>query len=332
MSQGTPTQPTAHIRFQSWEEFGAFLGQSGGARGLFVRADKPPAIGTEIGVHFVLPDGSELLLSGRVVHSLNALEAQALDEEPGMGVQFTHMSQEQGRQLQELMMKAFEASMAYRAYALEVIAQRRRQATEDLISILTHAEVDGQSLDDDELVMESLLILIGGDETTRHVISGGVEQLLRNRSQWELLQNDPSLVPQAVEEMIRWVSPIKNMCRTVVEDMDFHGASLKAGQKMMLLYESANRDESHFAKADVFDVRREKNDHLAFGLGTHFCLGANLARLEVRTMVEQLLVRLPDLALASDAPLRMREANFVSGAEEMAVTFSPTAPLAGAAA
>lgn len=237
-----------------------------------------------------------------------------------------------GNVTQELMMKAFEASMAYRAYALEVIAQRRRQATEDLISILTHAEVDGQSLDDDELVMESLLILIGGDETTRHVISGGVEQLLRNRSQWELLQADPSLVPQAVEEMIRWVSPIKNMCRTATADMEFHGAQIKQGQKLMLLYESANRDAAQFTAPDVFDVRREKNDHLAFGLGTHFCLGANLARLEVRTMVEQLLVRLPDLDLASDAPLRLREANFVSGAEEMAVTFTPTAPLAGAAA
>jgi Tfp pilus assembly protein PilZ len=103
------TPPTAHIRFTSWEEFGGFLGQQGSLRGLFVRADKPPAIGTELRVHFVLPDGSDLTLSGRVVHTVNPLEAQALDEEPGMGVQFTHMSEEQGRALQELMMKALSS-------------------------------------------------------------------------------------------------------------------------------------------------------------------------------------------------------------------------------
>lgn len=225
---------------------------------------------------------------------------------------------------QAILMKAFEASMAYRSYALGVIAQRRQQATEDLISILTHAAVDGQRLDDDELIMESLLILIGGDETTRHVISGGVEQLLRNRSQWQLLQSSPELVPQAVEEMIRWVSPIKNMCRTATDDLDFRGAQIKKGQKLLLLYESANRDETHFDAPDVFDVRRERNDHLAFGLGTHFCLGANLARLEIKVMVEQLLLRVPDLELASDAALPLRAANFVSGAETMPVVFSPS--------
>ena len=233
-----------------------------------------------------------------------------------------------GNATMEIMRKAFDASMAYRSYALEVIAQRRRHATEDLISILTHAQVDGQRLEDDELVMESLLILIGGDETTRHVISGGIEQLLRNREQWEALKSEPALHPQAVEEMIRWVSPIKNMCRTVVTDMEFHGAELKAGQKLMLLYESANRDESHFAQPQIFDVRRERNDHLAFGLGTHFCLGANLARLEVRVMLEQLLTRLPDLALESLAPVPLRAANFVSGAESMQVVFTPTPRLA----
>lgn len=109
MSKSTLPQPTAHIRFSSWEEFGGFLGQQGSSRGLFVRAEKPPPIGTELSVHFVLPDGSDLTLAGRVVHSVNPLEAQALDEEPGMGVQFTHMSEEQGRALQELMMKALSS-------------------------------------------------------------------------------------------------------------------------------------------------------------------------------------------------------------------------------
>jgi Tfp pilus assembly protein PilZ len=109
VSRSAPPQPTAHITFTSWEEFGGFLGQSGSARGLFVRAEKPPPIGTEIRVHFVLPDGSDLTLAGRVVHSVNPLEAEALGEEPGMGVQFTHMSEEQGRALQGLMMKALSS-------------------------------------------------------------------------------------------------------------------------------------------------------------------------------------------------------------------------------
>jgi Tfp pilus assembly protein PilZ len=109
VSRSAPPQPTAHITFTSWEEFGGFLGQSGSARGLFVRAEKPPAIGTEIRVHFVLPDGSDLTLAGRVVHSVNPLEAEALGEESGMGVQFTHMSEEQGRTLQGLMMKALSS-------------------------------------------------------------------------------------------------------------------------------------------------------------------------------------------------------------------------------
>lgn len=229
-----------------------------------------------------------------------------------------------GHASMELLQKAFDASMAYRAYALEVIAARRRQATDDLISVLTHAEVQGERLDDDELVMESLLILIGGDETTRHVISGGVEQILRSDTQRRLLIDQPDLIPGAVEEMIRWVSPIKNMCRTAVEDMSFHGSELLAGQKLMLLYESANRDEAHFDRADSFDVTREVNDHLAFGLGTHFCLGANLARMEIRVMLEQLLARLPDLQLVSNEPLPLRPANFVSGPERMPVRFTPT--------
>lgn len=230
----------------------------------------------------------------------------------------------------EKLQKAFDASMAYRAYALKVIADRRRQATDDLISVLTHAEVGGKGLDDDELVMESLLILIGGDETTRHVISGGFEQILRDQVQRQMLIDQPDLLPGAVEEMIRWVSPIKNMCRTVVSDLHFHGADMKAGQKLMLLYESANRDESHFESANVFDVTRAINDHLAFGLGTHFCLGANLARMEIRVMVSRLLERLPDMALASDEPLPLRPANFVSGPERMPVTFTPTSRVGAA--
>ncbi len=170
----------------------------------------------------------------------------------------------------------------------------RPTPTDDLMSVLVHAEVDGDRLEPDEVLHESLLILVGGDETTRHVISGGMEQLLLHPDQRQLLVDDPAKIPVAVEEMLRWVSPIKNMCRTVTHDTEFLGEQLREGQKCMLLYESANRDESKFADPYRFDVERQPNEHVAFGFGAHFCLGQALARLELRVMFEQLLTRLPD--------------------------------------
>src|SRR4029077_7125269 len=122
--------------------------------------------------------------------------------------------------------KATEAFIGYQAFASEAIAARRGQPTDDLMSILVHAEVDGDRLTDDELVHESLLILIGGDETTRHVISGGVYQLLVNPDQKQKLVDDPSKIPTAVEEMLRWVSPIKNMARTVTGETELRGMTL----------------------------------------------------------------------------------------------------------
>jgi cytochrome P450 family 142 subfamily A polypeptide 1 len=196
------------------------------------------------------------------------------------------------------------------------------------MSALVHAEVDGDRLEPDEVLHESLLILVGGDETTRHVISGGMEQLLLHPEQRKLLVDDPEKITVAVEEMLRWVTPIKNMCRTVVHDMEFFGQQLRAGQKCMLLYESANRDETKFADPYRFDVERQPNEHVAFGFGAHFCLGQALARLELRVMFEQLLTRLPDLELAADpSELPRRPANFISGLESMPVRFTPTRPL-----
>ena len=194
---------------------------------------------------------------------------------------------------------------------------------------LCHAEIDGDSLDDDSLVHETLLILIGGDETTRHVISGGVEELLAHPDQQERLAADPAgLMPSAVEEMLRWVSPIKNMARVATRDVELAGARIRAGQELILLYPSANRDEAVFEDADTFDITRSPNPHMAFGFGAHFCLGNQLARLELRIMVERALARLPDLHLAVDrGALPRRPANFISGIEEMPVEFTPTAPL-----
>jgi cytochrome P450 family 142 subfamily A polypeptide 1 len=221
----------------------------------------------------------------------------------------------------EMMMAVFAE---YDAYARRVIASRRDRPTDDLMSILVHAEVDGDRLTDDEIIFESLLILIGGDETTRHVITGGVYQLLTNRDQWEELRKDRSLIPAATEEMLRWVSPIRNMARAATADTTLAGKQIRAGDKLLLLYPSANRDEDHFAAPDTFDIHRQPNDHVAFGFGAHFCLGNSLARLEITTILDRLLDRLPDLAVAGDREPPNRPANFVSGYETMPVTFTPS--------
>lgn len=220
-----------------------------------------------------------------------------------------------------------ETFAAYTAFTMEEITKRRANPTDDLFSILVNAEVEGQRMTDDEIVMETLLILIGGDETTRHTLSGGVEQLLRHRDQWDALVADPDKLPGAIEEMLRWTSPVKNMCRTLTADTTFHGTELKAGEKIMLMFESANFDETVFESPDEFRIDRNPNSHLAFGFGTHFCLGNQLARLELRLMVSRLLQRLPDLRLADGAHVPLRPANFVSGPEAMPVVFTPTAPL-----
>ena len=218
-----------------------------------------------------------------------------------------------------------DAFGGYCEYATRLADERRKQATDDLMSILVHAEVDGDRLDADSVIAESLLILIGGDETTRHVISGGLYQLLVDRSRWEALRDDRSLIPGAVEEMLRWVTPIKNMNRAVTEDVEFHGAQLKAGDQMLLLYPSANRDEAVFADPFTFDIRRDANDHVAFGgYGTHHCLGKSLARLELEIMFDTLLDRLPDIALIDEAEPAYRAANFVSGYESLPVRITPS--------
>ena len=128
--------------------------------------------------------------------------------------------------------------------------------------------------------------------------------------------------------MLRWVSPIKNMCRTATRDVELGGGTIRAGQELILLYPSANRDESVFDQPETFDITRTPNPHMAFGFGAHFCLGNQLARLELKVMFERLLARLPDLRLAVDrSELPRRQANFISGFEEMPIDFTPTAPL-----
>jgi cytochrome P450 family 142 subfamily A polypeptide 1 len=160
-----------------------------------------------------------------------------------------------GTILPERVIGAAQAFEEYTAYQRGVIADRRAEPRDDLVSILVHAEVDGERMSDDELLMESLLILIGGDETTRHVLSGGMYELLRHPEQFQALVRDPSRIPTAVEEMLRWVSPIQNMARTAARDVVLRGQRIEAGQKALLLYPSANRDAAVFPDPLTFRPR-----------------------------------------------------------------------------
>jgi len=223
----------------------------------------------------------------------------------------------------EIAAAANTAMLGFRECQLDVIAQRRADPQDDLISTLCHATVDGEMLDDESIVQETLLILIGGDETTRHVISGGMLALLDRPDQAAVLQTGDAAMELGVEELLRWVSPVKNMARTVTRDVDVGGQTLRADDQLILFYPSANRDEEVFDEPQRLDVRRDPNPHLAFGFGPHFCLGASLARLELNVMFGEVLRRLPELRLSGEIPFR--HSNFISGPESMPVEFTPTA-------
>ncbi|HXC52294.1 MAG TPA: cytochrome P450 [Candidatus Limnocylindrales bacterium] len=220
----------------------------------------------------------------------------------------------------EVFARADQAFREFLEHSYGVLHDRRAKPLQhDLFSILAHAEIDGERLDDAEIVAEALLILIGGDETTRHVLSGGMAELLAHPEDWAWLGENHARIPTAVEEMLRWVTPVKNMNRTLTRDVEMHGKKLREGDKLLLLYPAANRDPAVFRDPETFDVRRTPNDHLAFGIGAHFCLGASLARLELVIFFEEATRRLRGIRpLAEDAPPR-RPSNFISGIEHLMV-------------
>jgi cytochrome P450 family 142 subfamily A polypeptide 1 len=228
---------------------------------------------------------------------------------------------------EEDMQVTMNAFAAYTEYMNGMIAARKEQPTDDLVSVLVHAEVEGSRLEDHQIVTEVLLLLIGGDETTRHTLSGGTRQLLQHPDQHQRLVNDRELLPNAIEEMLRWTAPVKNMARTITADNEFHGTQLHQGEKMILLFESANFDEKVFDDPETFNIERYPNNHLAFGFGTHFCLGNQLARLELSIMQTRLLQRIPDMRLASPGPRPRRPAHRGYGGGKIPVTFTPSAPL-----
>jgi cytochrome P450 family 142 subfamily A polypeptide 1 len=220
------------------------------------------------------------------------------------------------------------AVLEFAALALETLTARRRDPQDDLLSVWAHTEVqfpDGTTrpLDDDEIVHEALLLLDGGAETTRTVIGTMCLELIRHPDQRAKLVANPDLIGQSgVEEFIRWVTPILNMARTATEDHTLGGQPIRAGDELLLMYSSANRDERAFDEPDTLDVTRTHNHHVAFGFGTHFCLGASLARLEIKVMFEELLRRIPDLRVSPGAEPRKVPSAFACAYDAIPVEFS----------
>jgi cytochrome P450 family 142 subfamily A polypeptide 1 len=221
--------------------------------------------------------------------------------------------------------QVLQAVRDWTAYIVDKVEQRRGGDGTDLVSLLVNAEPGGEPLGTDDLVHEAMLILVGGDETTRHVMSGGLDALLRHPDQLDRLRADRSLLPGAIEEMLRWVTPVRNMNRTATRDVQVGDQLVREGDRMLLLYLSGNRDETVFDGPERFDITRSPNPHVAFGgYGRHFCLGAQLARLELTVLFDAVLDRLHDLRLAEpEAPAAMRRGNFVLGLERLPVTFRP---------
>lgn len=201
--------------------------------------------------------------------------------------------------------------------------QRREYPTEDLTSALVHGTVDDEQLTDTEIASFFILLLVAGNETTRNAISGGLEQLTLHpdqRAHW--VADYDSLASTAVEEIVRWTSPVNHMRRTATRDAELNGFPVRAGDKFLMFYRSANRDEALFADPTRFDLARAPNDHVGFGApGPHFCLGAHLARREITEIFRQLLQRLPDIEM-SDEPRRL-QSNFINGIKHLPCRFTP---------
>jgi cytochrome P450 len=222
--------------------------------------------------------------------------------------------------------KTRDAVVELFGYMIARAAECRRAPRGDVLTRLALAEIDGERLSDAELGIFCLTLLVAGNETTRNLISGGMRALLECAGQWEKLCASPALVPNAVEEMLRWVTPVQNFARRVQQDTELCGKRLRAGEYVALFYGSANRDEAVFGPdADAFDVTRpDARRHLSFGFGEHLCLGASLARLEARVMFEELLALGPGLSLAG--PVERLPSILMNGLVRMPVAFEGKRP------
>ena len=244
--------------------------------------------------------------------------------------------------------RAAIAFVEYTTLIGELIAERRTDPRGDLISVLTAAYDSGElayddatkaryedaqasaegadvsDLTNDELMMFCVLLMVAGNETTRNAIAGGLRAFSQFPGERDRLVQDPSLIDGAVEEILRWTSPVLNFTRTVTEPVTLGGVELSAGDQVLLLYQSANRDESVFEDPDTFRIDRSPNPHIAFGFGSHFCMGANLARMEIKVVFEELFRRLPDIAATDPTgPVDRSASAFVAGIHRLPARFTP---------
>jgi cholest-4-en-3-one 26-monooxygenase len=217
---------------------------------------------------------------------------------------------------------AMEAATEMFLYANDLAAKKRANPGDDIISVLLQAEVEGETLSEMEFDLFFELLAVAGNETTRNLISHGMLALLENPDQRDKLLADPELLPGAVDEMLRYASPVMYMRRTARAETEIRGQTIKQGDKVALWYIAANHDPDVFENPHAFDVTRDAKDHEAFGGGgPHFCLGTHLAKLEIRVMFEEILARIPHMELAGDVE-RLRS-NFINGIKHMPVKFDP---------
>lgn len=214
-----------------------------------------------------------------------------------------------------------QSSMQMYGHFMGMIQERREHRRDDLVALLVDSEIEGDQLNDMDILLFCLLLVVAGNETTRNAISGGMHVLSEHPEQWQMLRDDPALIDSAVEEILRWTSPVAHMARVATADTEIRGQAIAKGDRVVMWYPSVNRDEDHFERPDEFDITRNPNDHLAFGIGEHFCLGAGFARLEIKVMFQELLRRLPDIHAVGE-PERLNS-NFIAGVKRLPVAFTP---------
>jgi len=211
------------------------------------------------------------------------------------------------------------ARLALFQYYADMVEKRRKEPKEDIISVLANAKIDGDDVPWMELLSYFYVLVVAGNETTRNATTGGLLALLHHPQQLRKLRENPDLIDKAVEEIVRWTSPVIQFCRTPNRDVELRGQRIEAGQNLTLFYPSANRDEDVFEDPFSFRIDRDPNPHLAFGMGEHSCLGANLARLELRAVFAQLLPRLEHCELTGE-PDRLRS-SFVGGIKRLPIRY-----------
>jgi cytochrome P450 len=189
-----------------------------------------------------------------------------------------------------------------KGYLADLVRAKRRKPGTDLLSQLVGAESEGEKLSESELINTAITLLVAGHETSTSLIGNGIYTLLHNEGQWRLLQKDPSLLPSAIEEILRYESPVSRQPRLMKQDVEIGGRRLRQGQMLFQMLNAANRDPGYFPEPDLFDIRRQKNRHIAFGMGIHFCVGALLARTEASLVFQRVIERFPKIHLTDAAP------------------------------